>query len=308
MWALGGGLFLGWSIGANDAANVFGTAVASRAIRFRTAALLTSAFVILGAWLQGAKGLETIGALAPQTLRSAAVCSAAAALAVTIMTWLGLPVSASQAVVGGIIGVSLWGGNIEFAPLGKILVCWVATPLSAMLVALIVYNLLGAVMSRLHVSILSRDRILWHALVVVGVYGAFALGANNVANVTGVFHGLRLFDSAEVLNVVGALAIALGAVTYSRRVMMTVGASLIRLDAFAALVAVTAEAVTVHVFAFIGVPVSTSQAVVGGVLGVAIMRGGDLHANVLRNIGVGWIVTPLAAAVIGFTAYGLCPF
>ena len=298
-------MFLGWSIGANDAANVFGTAVASRVIQFRTAALLTSACVVLGAYLQGTEGLETIGAITPEGLKAAAVCSTAGALAVTIMTLLGLPVSATQAIVGAIIGVSLWQGGPNPAPLGKIILCWGATPIGAIVVSLLLYNLFGAALSCLRVSMLTRDRILWYGLVVVGAYGAYALGANNVANVTGVWYGQGLLESADVLNLLGALAIAVGVLTYSRRVMMTVGEGLIRLDAFAALVAVSAEAVTVHVFAFIGVPVSTSQAVVGGVLGVAIMRGGDLHANVVRNIGLGWIVTPLVAALLGFIIYGL---
>ena len=48
-----GGLFLGWSLGANDAANVFGTAVGTRMIRFRTAAIICSIFVILGAIIIG---------------------------------------------------------------------------------------------------------------------------------------------------------------------------------------------------------------------------------------------------------------
>ena len=44
-----GGLFLGWSLGANDAANVFGTAVGTRMVQFKTAAIICSLFVILGA-------------------------------------------------------------------------------------------------------------------------------------------------------------------------------------------------------------------------------------------------------------------
>ena len=121
----------------------------------------------------------------------------------------------------------------------------------------------------------------------------------------GVVVCVGLIESADALDLLGGAAIALGVLTYSRRVMMTVGEGLIRLDAFAALVVMTAEAVTVHVFAFVGVPVSTSQAVVGGVLGVALMRGGDLHTNVLRNIGLAWVVTPLVAAAVGFTVYGV---
>lgn len=46
---LSSGLFLGWSLGANDAANIFGTAVGTKMVRFRTAAVIASVFVMLGA-------------------------------------------------------------------------------------------------------------------------------------------------------------------------------------------------------------------------------------------------------------------
>ena len=58
-----GGLFLGWSLGANDAANVFGTAVGTRMVRFKTAAIICSIFVILGAIISGAGTTETLGKL-----------------------------------------------------------------------------------------------------------------------------------------------------------------------------------------------------------------------------------------------------
>ncbi|HNX98873.1 MAG TPA: inorganic phosphate transporter, partial [Candidatus Aminicenantes bacterium] len=67
---LAGGLFLGWSLGANHAANVFGTAVASKMVRFKTAASLCSFFVILGAVFGGSgtsatlKSLGTVNAMA----------------------------------------------------------------------------------------------------------------------------------------------------------------------------------------------------------------------------------------------------
>ena len=58
-----GGLFLGWSLGANDAANVFGTAVGSRMVRFTTAALICGIFVILGAVISGTGTSLTLGKL-----------------------------------------------------------------------------------------------------------------------------------------------------------------------------------------------------------------------------------------------------
>ena len=50
LFFLTGGLFLGWSLGSNDAANIFGTAVGSKMLRFRTAATIASIFIILEQW------------------------------------------------------------------------------------------------------------------------------------------------------------------------------------------------------------------------------------------------------------------
>ena len=57
---LSSGLFLGWSLGANDAANVFGTAVGTKMIRFKTAATIASTFIILGAVFGGAGASQTL--------------------------------------------------------------------------------------------------------------------------------------------------------------------------------------------------------------------------------------------------------
>ena len=53
MNSLLGGIFLGWSLGANDAANIFGSAVSSRMLKFWTAAILAAAFVLVGALVEG---------------------------------------------------------------------------------------------------------------------------------------------------------------------------------------------------------------------------------------------------------------
>ena len=57
------GLFLGWSLGANDAANGFGTSVGSRMVTFTTAAILCSVFVILGVIISGARAAHGLGKL-----------------------------------------------------------------------------------------------------------------------------------------------------------------------------------------------------------------------------------------------------
>jgi len=67
---------------------------------------------------------------------------------------------------------------------------------------------------------------------------------------------------------------------------------------------VLAEAITVHIYAYIGVPVSTSQAVVGAVLGVGIVKGIEtVKKRTLLNILVGWFFTPLVATLIAMGLY-----
>ena len=102
---LSSGLFLGWSLGANDAANVFGTAVGTRMVNFTTAAIVCSIFVILGAVISGAGAAHTLGKLGSvNAIAGSFMAAFAAAITVYWMTKLGLPVSTSQSIVGAIIG------------------------------------------------------------------------------------------------------------------------------------------------------------------------------------------------------------
>ena len=121
-----GGAFLGWSLGANDSANVFGTAVSSGMVKYRLAIVLTAIFVVIGALTQGQAGIETLSKLRNQKkisveqiaeggevvilhqqkmVQIAMIITFAAALTTIIMTIIKLPISTSQAVARAIIGV-----------------------------------------------------------------------------------------------------------------------------------------------------------------------------------------------------------
>jgi len=301
MFRLLSGIFLGWSLGANDSANVFGTAVACRAIKFSTAVTILSIFVIAGSVLEGASGIHTLSGLTTQDLNSAFVSSFAAALTVTVMTYLSFPVSTSQAVVGAILGIGLaLRQTIQWGGLQKVVVCWVGTPIGAMIIAFLLYKFFQYLFSKIRLNLLTFNRLISWGLLLSGAYGAYALGANNVANVTGVFAAAGLI-SIPWATVVGGLSIAFGAITYSKGVMLTVGTGLVKLDGFSAFVAVLAEAIVVHIYAMIGVPVSTSQAIVGAVLGIGLALGArSIRSRTLINILLAWLTTPLMAGLLAF--------
>ncbi len=303
MWQLSSGVFLGWSLGANDASNVFGTAVASRMINFWTAAILCSVFVIIGAVVGGEEGFETYNNLSSSSVDVAFIVALAAAISVALMSYWGLPVSTSQAVVGALVLVGLMKNDLDTGALTKVVICWLATPVGAAVATIVLYYVFGKLMNLLSPSLFQYDEWLRAGLVVAGSYGAYALGANNVANVTGPFVGPGGL-SPLAASIIGSAAIALGVLTYSRNVMMTVGKNLVKLDAYTAFIAILAEAVTVHVFALIGVPVSTSQAIVGAVLGIGLVKGvRTINRRTLWRIVFGWIGTPSISAAIAFALW-----
>lgn len=331
LFFLSSGLFLGWSLGANDAANVFGTAVGTRMIRFRNAAFICSAFVIVGAVVGGAGAANTLGKLgAVNAIGGAFMVALSAGFTVYFMTRMTLPVSTSQAIVGAIIGWNLFSGSpTDSSALVKIVITWVACPLLAAAFAMLFYTVLIRLLVRFPVHLLWEDTLLRWGLILVGAFGAYSLGANNIANVMGVFvpvapfktmsvGGLFSFTGTQQLFLLGGLAISVGVFTYSRRVMETVGGSLFRLTPQMALIVVLSQAVVLYLFssqelsawltthglpAIPLVPVSSSQAVIGAVLGIGILKGGrGIRYRVFGEIAIGWVTTPVIACVITFIA------
>ena len=61
---LAAGLFMGWSLGTNDAANAFGTAVATRVVKYRTAVTIIAIMVLLGAAIAGHHNIGKLASIA----------------------------------------------------------------------------------------------------------------------------------------------------------------------------------------------------------------------------------------------------
>jgi len=308
VWLITSSVVLGWGLGANDAANVFGAAVSSQVLRWGTAAVLTAAFVTIGAVAQGAGGVHTVGSVVEQTSVQAVISMFAAGLSVLVLTTLKLPVSTSQAVIGGLVSVGLiTGADVNGQVLVKVVTCWVGTPIGAAVFAVIFYYLLAMVFARFEMTLFTYDTLVRRGLVVLGIYAAYSLGANNVGNVSGVLYQAESFDlSVTLACLIGGAFIAFGVLTYSKNVMRTVGRGLVPLDGFCALVVMLSSAATIHVYAMVGVPVSSSQAVVGAVIGIAFVKGlALLNRGMVVRVLFGWIATPLVAGAIAAAIYGL---
>ena len=85
--------------------------------------------------------------------------------------------------------------------------------------------------------------------------------------------------------------------------MTTVGKGIVPLTEITGFLVVIASAITVYIYAQIGIPVSTSQAVVGAIIGIGMIKDYRLiNISLLKKIFVGWIMTPV---ISGLVCYGI---
>ncbi len=137
---------------------------------------------------------------------------------------------------------------------------------------------------------------------------AFAHGSNDVANAIGPLAAVVgvIQSQGQVLDKVsldwwilplGAVGIVIGLMTFGARVIQTIGSNITHLTPSRGFAAEIAAASTVVIASGMGLPISTTQTLVGAVLGVGMARGiAALNLGVVRNIFVSWVVTlPIGA-------------
>ena len=136
------GLYMTWGIGANDVANAMGTSVGSGALSVKQAIIIAAIFEFAGAFLAGGHVTKTIrkGIIDPTTvidqpeilvwgMLSALI---AAAIWLTVASWLGWPVSTTHSIIGAIVGFAIVGIGVEavnWHKIGTIVLSWLVSPI-----------------------------------------------------------------------------------------------------------------------------------------------------------------------------------
>lgn len=300
------GFYLGWNIGANDGGNSIGTSIGAGLISFRRGAVLAAIFVVLGAVLQGERVVETVGRrVVSVELPTATIFLAliSGGVIVSLASLLRIPVSTSQAVVGGLTGAGLsMGASVNLSVIGGIFLSWVLCPVVAMALSAGAYWVVRSLLRRV-TSTPRVERILGVLVVASASYAAFSIGANNAGNAVGPLANLRAGTGFGLL-LLGGVSIAAGVITFGRGVAEAIGKGIVPLDLPGALTVQTAAGLAVHLYSLLGMPVSTSHAIVGAVVGVGLLRGiRAVGRRKIAEICVGWVATPTVAGLI---AYSLC--
>lgn len=183
----------------------------------------------------------------------------------------------------------------------------VLATIAAIIVALLGIVFLRKIQAKGPEDYATVERIFRKLQVGTSMYVAFAHGANDVANAIGpvasiipLAQGLTIGSQVEVpiwLLSLGGLGIAIGCMTWGRRVMKTVGSRITSLTNTRGFSVDFGAATTVLVCSKLGLPISTSHTVVGAVIGVGLARGLEaVDLSVIKKIVVSWVLTlPVAA-------------
>lgn len=155
---------------------------------------------------------------------------------------------------------------------------------------------------------LAQNAMGWLAIL-SACYVAYSMGANNAGNAVGPIANLGIINT-RILVVIGGGALALGTITFGKRVSDTVGKGLTPLDLPGAFAAQVSAAFGIHLFSILGIPISTSSAIVGAVAGTGLERGArSVSKKTILTIVIGWVLTPSCAALsslLFYRAIALC--
>ena len=293
-------LLIAFGIGSNDTSNALGICIGCGVIKLRRALLLFGCFVLIGILVQGQKVMKTVGKdLVEVNLSIIGISLSVAALLIIISNWKKLPISTHQVIIGSLVGSGVASGAaVNFTAILEIIVSWIISPLVAFFSALFLYKAMEKTISKL--SLFRIERILRSLLILSGILIAYNTGANELATILGPVIHSGLIEQMRA-SLIGSLFVFLGAVILSHRVIETIGKGITTLDPYSGFAAQFGAGMCVMFFTFLGMPISTTYCIIGGISGVGMSKGmKTVKLDLIKKIMANWILSPSLAFIISF--------
>ncbi|MGB8572940.1 MAG: inorganic phosphate transporter [Nitrososphaeraceae archaeon] len=311
--AISAALFFDFVNGFHDSANAIATVVGTRVLRPLYAVGIAAVANFAGPFIFGTAVAHTVGkGIIQPSFSTVDVIFAGliGAIIWDLVTWyFGLPSSSSHALIGGLIGSALLAGGtsaLVFPGIEKTLTFIVISPTlgfcSAFGIAIIIMYLFRRYTASYVNKIFGRLQIC------SSVFFSLTHGANDGQKTMGVITALLIsggmLDSTsfsvpiEVI-LASAIAIALGTFFGGWRIVKTMAFKLTSLRPYQGFCAETGGGVILTSMAWLGIPVSTTHAIAGAIMGVgATKRLSAVRWGVGKRIVYAWIITiPASAAV-----------
>jgi inorganic phosphate transporter, PiT family len=307
------GLIFEFVNGFHDAANAVATVIATRVLSPTAAVLMAGTMNFLGA-ISGTAIAATVGKgiVDPSAITQATVAAGLiAAILWDLTTWyFGIPTSSSHALIFGLLGAALaTRGTAAFIEGGitKTLFGIGYSPLIGYLVAgtlmVLLYHLF------FHVVRGKVNAIFGKAQLLSSAYAAFSHGGNDGQKTMGIlalalvtYGGAGTAFSVPLWVIVAcAVSMAAGTMIGGNRIIRTMGFRLAKLDPIHGFAAETAAATVIEIATRLGIPISTTHAINGAILGVgSVNHFRAVKWGVALNIVLAWVLTVPATFILGW--------
>src|SRR5437870_9314714 len=311
-------LFFDYINGFHDAANSIATVVSTRVLSPGKAVIWAAFFNFVAAFTFGTAVAKTVGSgMIDINVVSFAVILAGLLGAITwdLITWFyGLPTSSSHALIGGYAGAAVAkAGWLAIIPAGwtKTLLFIVLSPLIGMLLGLLLMTAIFWLYQGMPPSRVDR----WFRRLQLLSAAFFSLnhGANDAQKTMGIIAGvlfaagyIQKFDIPFWVVLAAHTAIGLGTLAGGWRIIHTMGSKITKLQPVGGFAAETGAAIALLIATQTGVPVSTTHAITGAIVGVgATRRLSAVRWGVAGQIVWAWVLTIPAAFLIAAGAYTL---
>ncbi len=316
-------------VGTNDAANVFGSAVGSKMLKFNFAIIFFFVFIIIGA-LINAKYPSGVyqNLLTNYPLFSEVYLVLVPVILVTLISLkLKIPSSISQSIIFSLFGFALAKGlsfdnNLFF----KLIYFWLATPIIAFILSIFFCYLIQFIISFFKFNVFQIDYQIRLSLIFFGCVAAFALGSNLTASIVGIYSpylnlDLNFFNNQVLINenklyFFGSFLIGLGALIFSQRIVQSVGSQISAIKPVSALAILLTQIIILLSFSsdyliqkiniilpfeIFAMPLSASHITFAGIIGVASFnKFREVQPAHTMKIIVSWFLIPCSVFILSY--------
>lgn len=298
--------------GFHDTANVVATPIATRSLSPYQAIIIAAIFNFIGAFMGTGVATTISKGLVDSTLVTHVVLIAALASAISwnLLTWaLGIPSSSSHALIGSLAGAVIATDGfsaVKYATLvNKVIIPMVISPILAFFLALtIMLIVMRALYNNKHPR--KANNFIRELQVLSSSLLALSHGSNDAQKTMSIIT-LALFsfglvsDAAHIpvwVIVICALAMALGTLSGGMKIIKTLSTRVAKLRPANGFAAELSSGALILAASHFGLPVSTTQAASGSIMGAGY-TGKGLNWNVVRSMVTAWILTLPVCMLLG---------
>ncbi|NYZ73575.1 inorganic phosphate transporter [Candidatus Micrarchaeota archaeon] len=308
--------------GRNDAANAVSTVVATRVLSLPAAVLLSAFFNFVAAFVFSTEVAHMIGTGVVDTsvisIYVVLSCLISAIIWVYGLCWLGIPISSSHSLIGGLVGATIVSSGfdaVKSAGLIKIVSFIFFAPLLGMVFAYLFSLLLFFIIRKMPpAKVKSNFKLI--QLISVSFY-SLGHGTNDAQKTMGII-SLLLFIGGYLggaftipfwVVIISHLTIALGTLAGGRRIVKTMATKITKLRPVDGFCAETAGAGVIWLCSAFGIPVSTTHVIAGSITGVGVMnRTSAVNWNIAKKIVAAWFLTIPLTALLAASVYIIMAF